>query len=130
MKFLRKGTVCFLLFRKTNLCRFVEWEPSLFKIGDIALFYSLSGQLVGHRLCRTERIGENFYYTFKGDTNLGTDDPVLDSAIVGKLVCIKKKKFTLRMDHFYARLWGKLIQSFPFLSGLLRHYLNKRVQRN
>ncbi len=121
-----KGNSMFPLIQEDDLCQFVECQPSLLKKGDIVLFYSLSGQLVGHRFCGTKCKNKALYYTFKGDTNLGADDPVLDSAIVGKLVYIKKKKFTLHMDHFSSRLWGVVIQSFPFLSGLLRNYLNKQ----
>ncbi len=121
-----KGNSMYPFIQEDDPCLFIECQPSLLKKGDVALFYTSSGQLVGHRLIRTEWQNGQRYYTFKGDTNLGMDVPVVESAIIGKLVHVKKKKVILDVDHIPAVVWRWLILSFPFLSGILRQYLNKK----
>ncbi|WP_273851287.1 hypothetical protein [Guptibacillus spartinae] len=121
-----KGNSMFPIIQEDDPCLFTECQPSLLNKGDIALFYTSSGQLVGHRLIRTAWQNGERYYTFKGDTNLGVDIPVVESAVIGKLVHVKKKKFLLDVDHFPAVVWRWVILSFPFLSGVLRQYLNKK----
>ena len=121
-----KGNSMFPFIQEDDPCSFIECQHSLLKKGDVALFYTSSGQLVGHRLIRTQRYDGQRYYTFKGDTNLGMDVPVPESAVIGKLVHVKKKKFILDVDHFPAVAWRWVILSFPFLSGILRQYLNQK----
>ncbi|WP_162144745.1 S24/S26 family peptidase [Peribacillus kribbensis] len=119
-----KGNSMYPLIREGNICTFEVCEIEKLKKGDIVLFLSPSGGLVAHRFVSyLEETGE---YLFKGDTNLGMDAPVLQAQLLGRLVLIKKKQFPLRADHPMLWLWGKLVLSFPVISGLLRSFLNRR----
>ncbi len=121
-----KGNSMFPFIQEDDPCQFIACQSSLLKKGDVVLIYTSTSQLVGHRLIRTEWHDDQCYYMFKGDTNLGLDVPVPESAIIGKLVTVKKKWFMLDVEHFPAVVWCRLILCFPFLSGILRHYLNKK----
>ncbi|WP_347548693.1 S24/S26 family peptidase [Pseudalkalibacillus hwajinpoensis] len=123
-----EGNSMFPFIRKGDKCQFVECIPSLLTKGDVVLFYSSSGQLVGHRFIRSELMNRKCVYFFKGDTNLGLDEPVIEADIIGKLVSVKKRKVYLKAERMHSLMWCKTLMTFPWLSGLLRVYLNKKNQ--
>ena len=122
------GNSMFPYIQKGNLCRFVLCKPSLLKKGDVILYYSQTGQLIAHRFVGTTHVKNQSLFLLKGDTNLGFDQPIEEHWVLGKLVSVQKKQVKITTDHLIVRVWGKLILSFPFLSGILRNYLNRKLK--
>ncbi|WP_226620272.1 S24/S26 family peptidase [Cytobacillus firmus] len=120
------GDSMYPLIQKGEICRFIPCEPSLLNKGDITLFWAESGQLVAHRFYHAEMIHGLPHYVFKGDTNLGFDQPVGKDRIVGKLLYVQKASRKTNVEDLQAYAWGKLILAMPILSGILRKYLNNR----
>lgn len=118
-----QGFSMYPYIREGNICRFTPHEPSLLKKGDIVLFYSLTGQLIAHRLCKTIVEGGERFFLFKGDSNLGFDELVRETQIIGKLVHIQGRG--LQIENFLAIVYGRLILYFPFLSRIFRMYISK-----
>ncbi|WP_159434206.1 hypothetical protein [Domibacillus mangrovi] len=114
------------LIRKGDICRFVPCERSMIKKGDIILFQASGGGLVAHRLLKTISNHNQVDYLFKGDTNLGLDEPVSYEKIVGKLTSIQKGKRAIEATNVSVFLWCRLILFCPFMSVLLRTYLNNK----
>lgn len=87
------GVSMYPLIKEGDICRFIPLGSKELKKGDVVLFVSNQGQLIGHRYY--ENFVENgvLYYVCKGDTNISVDSPVLTSQLIGKLVCIKKRNF-------------------------------------
>lgn len=122
-----EGNSMFPLIRNNDLCRFELYDPMQLKKGDIILFYSQTSQLVSHRFYYVKKIDDINHFIFKGDSNLGFDQPVKDEQLIGKLTMIEKKCSKVSMNDFSLILWKKLIVTFPMLSGLLRKYINWRL---
>lgn len=119
-----QGNSMFPIIQKADICRFISCSPLHFKKGDIILFHSQNGQLIAHRFCESKLIDGIEHYFFKGDSNLGFDQPIVEEQVIGKLIFIQKRHSNINMEDFRVSLWSKLILSFPSLSGLLRKYLN------
>jgi len=122
------GNSMFPFIQQGNLCRFIPCSPSHLKRGDVILFYSHTGQLIAHRMVSVKKIDNQLLFHLKGDTNLGFDQPIREEYILGKLASVQKKQLKINQDHFLARVWGKLILSFPLLSAMLRKHLNKKLK--
>lgn len=121
------GNSMFPYIQNGNLCRFVPCNPSLFKKGDVILYYSQTGQLIAHRFVEKRIVKNQSLFFLKGDTNLGFDQPIEEHWILGKLVSIQKKHVKITHDHLIGRIWGGLILAFPILSGFLRSYLDRKL---
>jgi signal peptidase len=121
-----QGNSMFPFIREGDICRFNFCDGSLLKRGDIVLFHSLSGHLIAHRLYQLKSIHNRLYYVFKGDTNLGLDEPVNEDQLIGKLICIQKGKTVLHETGLAARVWSKMILALPIISLFLRMYLNRK----
>lgn len=87
------------------------------KAGDIVLYESHRGELIGHRYIGTlTRNGETMIVC-KGDFNRNPDPPITLAQVIGKM-----KTRSLKM-----RLWGYLVVHFPFLSlGIQKLYRKGR----
>lgn len=117
------------LIQNGNLCRFEKVEPSILKKGDIVLYQSQTGPLVAHRFYLTKEEDGEILYIFKGDANLGTDEPVEAQRIIGRLVTIQKsEQFKLKANNPLLLLWGRLVMNYPAMSGFMRSYLNRKKQ--
>jgi signal peptidase len=123
------GTSMYPLIKKGNICRFVSCKTSTMKKGDIILFQTENGTLVAHRFLKSHYNSNQVEYLFKGDTNLGLDEPIKDEKIIGRLVLINKGKMNVKVTNLYAFAWCKVILFFPILSALLRNYINKKELR-
>jgi signal peptidase I len=123
-----EGTSMFPIIKKGDHCRFVFCEPRELKRADIALFYTRKGQLVAHRFYYKQLSDEGIAFCFKGDTNLGFDGLVQEEQIIGKLTVIRRGRREMNLTNTSTYLWGKLIMSFPFLSGVLQRYLRRKSQ--
>jgi signal peptidase I len=122
------GNSMFPFIQQGNLCRFAPCEPSQLKKGDVILFYSQAGQLIAHRFVKINRKDNQKFFLLKGDTNLGFDQPIGEDRILGKLESIQKQYKKVTPDHFFAYIWGKVILTFPILSGILRKYLHRKIK--
>lgn len=122
------GNSMYPFIQQGNLCRFIPCPSSQLKKGDVILFYSQTGQLIAHRFVNVTNIDNQLFFLFKGDTNLGYDQLIREEFILGKLASVQKKRLTIIPQHFLARCWGKMILTFPFLSGMLRKYINRKFK--
>lgn len=116
-----EGKSMYPFIYRGDLCRFILCETHLLKRGDVVLYYSSGNRLVAHRLSHVR----NNTFIFKGDTNLGYDEPVLEAQILGKLTWIQHCNKKKRVDNFSSVLWGKLILNIPILPAVLRDRLNE-----
>jgi signal peptidase I len=120
------GTSMYPLIKKGDICRFISHEASKIKKGDVLLFRTLSGNLVAHRLVRIYTHHNQVMYLLKGDTNLGVDEPITETQIMGELAFIKRGKKKMNVSNPVLHAWGKVVLFFPVLSALLRSFLNKK----
>lgn len=122
-----EGTSMYPVIQDGDICRFVSCETQKLTKGDVVLFQDSTGRLITHRYVKAELKQDQWTYWFKGDTNLGFDEQVSETNIIGRLVLIKRGEKVLRPTKPPLLIWGKLITNFPLLSGLLRSYLNNRA---
>lgn len=116
------GTSMFPLIKDGEVCRFINFEKTCLKRGDILLYESAHGHLVAHRLILQKR-GK---YLCKGDSNLGVDEWISKDQIIGKMVYVNKKKRVLFVDRTIGKLWAWAILTCPFLSKVLRWFIHFR----
>lgn len=95
------------MIRTGDICQF---EPVRsfrdLKKGDILLYESLQGDMIGHRYIGTiSRQGETLIIC-KGDYNRNPDEPISIRQVIGKM----------RSRNLGMKLWGKIIVHFPFVS--------------
>lgn len=121
------GKSMFPVIKQGQVCRFAPFRASSLKKGDILLVYTSSQQLVAHRFYKEEIINGKWVYIFKGDTNLGYDEPVNEQQILGKLTMIYKKNKTVQAENGFPAVWGKWILSVPFLSVILHRVLTSNL---
>jgi len=122
------GNSMYPYIKQGNLCRFALCQPELLKKGDVILFYTKTGKLIAHRLVSIKKVENQRFFKLKGDTNLGVDQLIDEDQIMGKLISVKKKHGIVTQEGLLARFWGKVILTFPVLSGILRRYLNNKLQ--
>jgi signal peptidase I len=120
------GNSMFPYIQQGDLCRFTPCAPALINKGDVILYFSENGQLIAHRFVQKKTIKSKQWFVFKGDTNLGFDQPVEEEKILGRLISIEKRIFNISCNHISARLWGKLILMIPVLPGILRKLINRK----
>ncbi|MFC0476022.1 hypothetical protein ACFFHF_12320 [Robertmurraya beringensis] len=118
-----EGNSMYSLIQQGDICRFAPFDPTSLKKGDILLFWASNGKLIAHRFYKME--SENTY-SCKGDTNFGFDEPIQKERILGTLVSIEKQRYVVQPSNLIVAGWSKLILTFPFLSFILRSYLNRR----
>ncbi|WP_020618755.1 signal peptidase I [Paenibacillus daejeonensis] len=117
------GQSMFPLIRTGDLCRFVRCDRNELVPGDILLFRSREGALVGHRYLHKRKQGDEHVLICKGDSNLTCDAPVPYREIIGKLLWIKKPQRLILSTHYRARVLGKALIRFPNWSRYIAMYL-------
>lgn len=117
------GQSMYPLIRTGDLCRFVHCQHSELIPGDILLFRSREGALVGHRYLHMQRQGSETFMVCKGDSNRRYDTPVPFRDIIGKLLWIKKSNRLVLSTHYRARVLGKALTRFPGWSRYIAMYL-------
>ncbi|WP_391563898.1 hypothetical protein [Paenibacillus cremeus] len=116
------------LIRSGDICRFVPIEKlSDLRVGDIILFISNSGDLVGHRYIGTTTREGNVLYVCKGDFNRDSDPPIQADQIIGRMISIRGSKIEIHMSSFWMKIWGSMIVNIPVLSILIQYSI--RVKR-
>lgn len=120
------GFSMFPYIQKGDLCRFVAIESTNLLKGDVVLYITETGQLIGHRFYDMEHTKEGQIFYLKGDSNLGYDTPLSRSDLIGKLILIQRGDKIIEASDFSAKARGKLMLSFPWLSGFLHRKVNKK----
>ena len=123
------GVSMYPLIQDGDICSFIPLgSKETLRKGEVILFVSHQGQLIGHRYYDTFVENDVIYYVCKGDTNISDDFPVTTSQLIGKLVCIKKKNFQLNAQGFIAQLWRGIVLIFPRLPRGCKKYLYLRTR--
>lgn len=122
------GNSMYPYIKQGDKCSFTQFDLTTIEKGDVILFITKTGQLIAHRYVFSQTIGDKNLYICKGDTNLRIDNAIEHEQILGKLVLIKKHNITLKHDQLICFFWGKLILAIPFLSEILRKYLNFKLK--
>ncbi|WP_142317511.1 S24/S26 family peptidase [Bacillus sp. AFS002410] len=117
------GKSMFPYIQEGDICRFIDKKPNFLKTGEVALFYNRNGQLVAHRLHKTFIYHDEQSFLFKGDSNLGFDELVSESQIIGKLEYINGR--IKPTENLFSKLYCHLVLNYPILSRLFRIYLDK-----
>ncbi len=118
------GYSMFPTIRQGDVCQFAPIDDQLL-VGDILLFQSDEGTLIGHRLIRIIRSQDDTNFECKGDTNKYPDLIVTRDQLLGKLDMIRRtnrrgKSITIQANYYAFRAWGKVMLRLPFLSSSLR----------
>lgn len=114
------------LIKQGYRCRFVPFEPEEARIGDIVLYISDEGQLVGHRLIGIQREKNEVFYRCKGDANLTEDRPVASSQVIGRMIYIEKGMKRILTDTAVLNIWSRIIIAYPIISRALQRYARRR----
>lgn len=122
------GQSMYPLIRQGDLCRFVRCERQELVPGDILLFRSREGRLVGHRYLYTSRQGEESWLVCKGDSNVRHDAPIPYREVIGKLLWIKSARRMTLSTHYRARLLGRAFTRFPGCSRYVALYLRWKAK--
>ncbi|TDG00293.1 hypothetical protein [Paenibacillus piri] len=109
------------LIRSRSICRFEPLVPDELQPGDIVLFVSHAGELVGHRFMAKTDVGGEVRYICKGDSNKLIDPPIAADRIIGRMVSIQGARHQIRTDHALMKLYAKLLVNVRPLS-LCIHY--------
>ncbi|CAG7632566.1 hypothetical protein PAECIP111802_01858 [Paenibacillus allorhizosphaerae] len=109
--------------RTGNICRFEPIEPLRLRKGDVVLFVSGSGTLVGHRYFGQTFIGSERMFLCKGDSNVYPDDPVPADRIIGRMVWIRKPIGQYRASDPRLKLWAWLVTRVSFVSLTIHTYV-------
>lgn len=117
------GVSMFPLIRTGNICRFKPFCEKELKTGDILLYFSDSGLLVGHRYLRQRSDGMQILFICKGDSQAKDDPPLRREQLIGTLVSIRKLRMVLRADSALLSGWSKVITRLPFVSVGIHWYL-------
>lgn len=119
------GVSMYPLIKEGDVCRFIPLRnDDNLKAGDIVLYITEEGQLVGHRYLHSFIQDGVRYYVLKGDTNVFWDHPIESSQIIGKLEYIKKRRNLIRNQGTIFRIWGKIVLILPIFPRLCKQYLS------
>ncbi|MFC5703475.1 S24/S26 family peptidase [Cohnella faecalis] len=122
------GKSMYPYLKEGQVCRFVP--PSRLRVGEVILFVSRQGQLVGHRYHRELSPGCSPSILCKGDSNRNWDEPISPEQIVGRLAAVRNDNARVRRaDSFVSFLWGRLIVAIPSLSFVIRLGMNIKKPR-
>jgi signal peptidase len=122
------GNSMYPLIKEGNICRFISIKEKLVR-GDIILYLSEEGHLVGHRYLHSYVENGALYHIFKGDTNFSPDPPVNENQLIGKLAWIKKKHLCFQAKGLLANWWGAVVLTLPVLPRFCKRfrYSNSKV---
>jgi signal peptidase I len=112
--------------KKGDLCRFVPFNPSSIKKGDVVLYIAASGQLIGHRIKEITHTYKGIHYRLKGDTNLGFDEELGVEQFIGKLLLIQRGEKILEPSDLPLKLWTWAVLTIPMVSIFLNIRVTKK----
>ncbi|WP_159882588.1 S24/S26 family peptidase [Paenibacillus puerhi] len=117
------GVSMFPLIRTGNICRFEPFSPEYLRVGDILLYVSDNGVLVGHRYHRQVEDRGQVRFICKGDSQEQDDPPLRKEQLIGRMISIRKGSVELRVDGLLLAGWGKIMIRLPFVSTCIHLYL-------
>lgn len=119
------GVSMYPLIKEGDVCRFTSINGAdNIKEGDIILYVTEEGQLVGHRYLHFFNQDGIRYYVLKGDTNVFWDHPIKSSQMIGKVEYIRKRKLLIRAQGFISKIWGNIAITLPIMPRLCKQYLS------
>ena len=86
------GISMYPLIKEGNVSTFLTVQREELKLGDICLFVTDQGPLIGHRLYAVKQDGAQELFIFKGDTCFEPDDPVPFTSIIGRWSGVRAKQ--------------------------------------
>ncbi|QSO45461.1 S24/S26 family peptidase [Alicyclobacillus mengziensis] len=114
--FIRPGDVC-----KFNACKVSDLSS-----GDVVLYISQNGKLVGHRLLRTVGKPPSLHIVVKGDTNANPDPLIQSDAVLGRLTEIRRGHRVIAPNHGTARIWTWLLVNASVMHKFARKWLHMK----
>lgn len=107
------GISMYPLIKEGNVSTFLAVRREELKIGDICLFVTEQGALIGHRLYAVKQDGARELFIFKGDTCFEPDDPVPFASILGRWSGVSRNRRFQPANHWRSRLLAALALRVP-----------------
>jgi signal peptidase I len=117
-----QGYSMFPFIKHGDICKFVMFDRRSLMPGDVVLYVTAHGKLVGHRLI--DVTDNPPYILAKGDTNAFTDPVVPTDAVLGRLTEIRRGRRVIVTHLGIARVWTLLILKVPLMSKSVRKWLH------
>lgn len=120
------GASMFPFIQHGNICRFTRFSAADVSPGDVLLFWTQQGRLIGHRLLSVISNSDETLYICKGDTNVQPDEPVTEQNVIGRLEVVQKPWGRIRARGWLGKIWSKATISSSIPTWVLRRYLRWR----
>jgi signal peptidase I len=102
----------------------ISHDLSLLRRGEIVVFQK-ENCLVAHRVVRIKKeAGGGTTYLTKGDNTLQFDSPVGNTAILGRVISIRKNGQETRLNSPYQRFWNSVLAVYHSFTGILYQLLH------
>lgn len=113
--------------KEGDLCYLANVELQTLRCGDIVVFRQQE-QVKIHRLIRV-RAGSNgaFSILTKADRYCDADPPIGGDAVMGKVVCVKRRKHVLLRDTAVSRFSARVLGRHSLLEAMLFRFLKKHT---
>ncbi|GAB6988082.1 S24/S26 family peptidase [Paenibacillus pini] len=118
------GTSMFPLIVEGDISEFMPVDSHNIRVGQVYLFVSNEGLLVGHRLLHVIQEEHENQYIFKGDTNIFPDTAVSLDQILGEWTSVQRKQRRRPRDHWQLRLLSWLALHIHEWPKLMRWYIS------
>lgn len=119
-----EGYSMYPFIRPGDVCKFIPCDVTKLVAGDVVLYVSQSGRLVGHRLLHVIGIPLNMGIVLQGDTNVHSDGLISTDAVLGRLIEIRRGRRVIVTHLGIARVWTLLILKVPLMSKSVRKWLH------
>lgn len=119
------GISMYPLIKEGNVSTFMTVRREELNIGDICLFNTTQGSLIGHRLHAVKQDGAQEWFIFKGDTCFEPDDPVPFSSIIGRWAGVRSNSRFVPANHWRSKLIAVLAKFVPKWYKVMRWYAEK-----
>lgn len=120
------GISMYPLIKEGNVSTFTTVRREELKVGDICLFMTIKGPLIGHRLHEVKQDGVQELFIFKGDTCFEPDDPVPFASIIGRWSGVRRNNRFLPANHWKSKLLTALSLHVPKWYKVIRWYAERK----
>jgi signal peptidase I len=114
------GISMYPLIKEGNVSTFLSVQREELKLGDICLFVTDQGELIGHRLYAVKQDGSKELFIFKGDTCFEPDDPLPFTSIMGRWSGVRRNSRFQAANHWRSRLLAVLALRVPKWHKVIR----------
>ncbi|OME85244.1 hypothetical protein BK120_12045 [Paenibacillus sp. FSL A5-0031] len=114
------GISMYPLIKEGNVSTFLSMQREELKLGDICLFVTDQGALIGHRLYAVKQDGSKELFIFKGDTCYEPDDPVPFTSILGRWSGVRRNNHFQAANHWRSMLLAVLALRVPKWHKVIR----------